>query len=148
MTLSWLAIPYCYGYIKSVFKGLVKITACQSARPPTFICTGVLPAGNTMSLHGSCSEADGGVEAEEMPDEGGCDELGSRLEEELNRSIEKMREEEVAAVKSPVSTQPDIPVARLISECWCDFKKFGGARIQLTAFTHKPAWRGVQFTAW
>ncbi|XP_045111997.1 nascent polypeptide-associated complex subunit alpha, muscle-specific form-like isoform X2 [Portunus trituberculatus] len=68
-----------------------------------------------MSLHGSCSEADGGVEAEEMPDEGGCDELGSRLEEELNRSIEKMREEEVAAVKSPVSTQPDIPVARLIS---------------------------------
>ncbi|XP_063848126.1 mucin-2-like isoform X2 [Scylla paramamosain] len=64
-----------------------------------------------MSLQGSCSEAEGGVEAEE----GGCDELGSRLEEELNRSIEKMREEEITAVKSPVLAKPDIPVARLIS---------------------------------
>lgn len=41
-------------------------------------------------------------------------ELGSCLEEELNWSIEKMREQEVIAAKSPVSTVPDIPVEKLI----------------------------------
>lgn len=43
-----------------------------------------------------------------------CDELGLHLEEELNLSIEKMREQEVIAAKSPVSAVSDIPVEKLI----------------------------------
>ena len=42
--------------------------------------------------------------------------MGSRLEEELNRSIDKMREDEGVAARSPVAPEPDIPLARLISE--------------------------------
>lgn len=57
----------------------------------------------------------------------GCDELGFRLEDELNRSIGKMREEEASGLSSasPPSAQEEEPekevinvhVEKLISEC-------------------------------
>ncbi|XP_050688310.1 mucin-17-like [Eriocheir sinensis] len=56
-------------------------------------------------------------EVKEVSEEDGCDELGFRLEDELNRSIGKMREEEASGLSSasPPSAQEEEPEKEVIN---------------------------------